>query len=96
LNWLAKAGTLQQASFSAYLVDQQMAKLPEDISVNVQVKGTVIKVPSQKQLEKQFRPYAVELGRLVYAWNRLHEKLAGLFWAITGFKNGAMDLAFDR
>jgi len=67
-----------------------MAKLPENISVTIQAKGTVIKVPSQKQLEQQFQPYAVELGKLVFAWNQLHEKLAGLFWAITGFKNGAM------
>ena len=67
-----------------------MAKLPDNISVTVQAKGSVIKIPSQKQLEEQFRPYAAELGRLVFAWNRLHETLAALFWAITGFKRSSM------
>jgi hypothetical protein len=70
-----------------------VAKLPENISLTLQIKSNVIKVPSQKQLERQFRPYAVELGKLVFAWNRLHERLAALFWAITGFQNGAIPLA---
>jgi hypothetical protein len=64
-----------------------VAQLPRNISVILQMKGHVIKVPSQKQLERQFRPYAVQLGKLVFAWNRLHEKLSVLFWKVTGIQN---------
>jgi hypothetical protein len=67
-----------------------MTKLPENIRVEIEAAGRVVKIPSQKRLEQQFEPYAIELGKLVYAWNRLHEKLAGLFWTVTGFQNGAV------
>ena len=66
-----------------------MTKLPNNIGVTVEdAAGLIVKIPSQKQLEKQFEPYAIELGKLVYAWNRLHEKLFGLFWVVTGVQNG--------
>jgi hypothetical protein len=64
-----------------------MGQFPKNISVTLQTKGHIIKVPSQKQLERQFRPYAIELGKLVFAWNRLHEKLSVLFWKVTGIEN---------
>jgi hypothetical protein len=47
----------------------------------------VIRRPSQKELHEAFRPYAVELGYLIYAWNRLHERLAALFFAVGTFEN---------
>jgi hypothetical protein len=70
-------------------VRRPMTKLPKNIGVTVEnAAGRIVRVPSQKQLEKQFEPYAIELGKLVYAWNRLHEKLFDLFWAVTGLQNG--------
>ena len=35
--------------------------------------------PSMRQLKKAFKPYAVELGQLIFAWNSLHDKLSFLF-----------------
>jgi hypothetical protein len=70
-----------------------MSKMPKNIRVDIHTKGGIISVPSQIALERQFEPYAVEMGKLVYAWNRLHEKLAGLFWAVTGISDGAVPFA---
>ena len=53
----------------------------------------VIKPPSDEELEEVFKPYAFELGALVYSWNHLHVQLANLFWRITGIKNGAIPFA---
>ncbi len=35
-----------------------------------------------------FRPYAIALGEMSLAWNDLHERLAALFWAALGIRNG--------
>ena len=53
----------------------------------------IVKVPTNRQLEKHFEPYAIELGKLTYAWNRLHEQMARLFWTVSGVKNGAVPFA---
>ena len=44
----------------------------------------MVRVPSQKQLEDYFIPYATELGYLVYSWNRLQLRLTDLFWDAIG------------
>jgi hypothetical protein len=33
-----------------------------------------------KQQTKKFKPYATEIGNVIFAWNRLQEELALLFW----------------
>lgn len=38
---------------------------------------------TRKQRQKKFRPYAVELGEVIYTWNRLQESLASMFWHFT-------------
>jgi hypothetical protein len=38
---------------------------------------------TKKQRQKKFRPYAVELGEVIYSWNRLQESLASMFWHFT-------------
>lgn len=48
--------------------------------------SNIIVMPTQRKLNAAFKPYAVELGKLVYAWNRLHERLAGLFVLVTGIQ----------
>jgi hypothetical protein len=53
----------------------------------------VIKAPSYEERRKIIEPYLIATGELVYAWNQLHEELAGLFWRITGIKNGAIPFA---
>ena len=50
----------------------------------------VIIAPSREQLEEAFTPYATELGRLVYAWNRLQERLARLFCIVCNFEDEAV------
>jgi hypothetical protein len=57
------------------------------------VKLVRIKEPTRKQTDRHFRPYAVELGKLVYAWNDMQEKLVGLFCAVTKIPTSAIPKA---
>ena len=57
------------------------------------VDGIELKPPTLQEQEKLFQPYAEELGRLVFAWNRLHANLARLFWVVTGISSERMPLA---
>jgi hypothetical protein len=60
--------------------------------VKTQKEPNVIRMPTDGELTKLFKPYALEIGRLVYSWNRLQERLARLFvlccgptqWRIAG------------
>jgi hypothetical protein len=55
---------------------------------------TKIAIPlTPQQLARRFRPYAVELGYLIYSWNRLQEVLARLFWQLTGMPDRLTALA---
>ena len=54
------------------------------------VDGIELKPPTLQEQEKLFQPYAEELGRLVFAWNRLHANLARLFWVVTGISSERM------
>ena len=56
-------------------------------------KPKIIVAPTQAQLARKFRPYAVELGYLLYSWNRLQEVFGRLFWDLTGISNGRLPLA---
>jgi hypothetical protein len=40
----------------------------------------IVKALSQKQLALKLKPYAAELGNVVYAWNRLQEAFAFVLW----------------
>jgi hypothetical protein len=40
------------------------------------------KPPSQKQLDKAFKPYAIEIGFLTRSWNLLHDNLGKIFGRI--------------
>jgi hypothetical protein len=51
------------------------------------------KLPTRRELDKAFKPYALELGHLVHSWNHLQDGLARLFWRVTGIKDGAVPLA---
>jgi hypothetical protein len=44
----------------------------------------IVRAPSQEQLQSEFTPYAVELGLLVYSWNRLQDALLRLFSILLG------------
>ncbi len=46
--------------------------------------SNVIKTPSDREAERIFKPYAIEIGKLVYSWNRLQERLARLFVLVCG------------
>lgn len=46
-----------------------------------------------KQFETRLRPYAVEVGRLVYSWNHLQHVLGNLFWMVSGVENGMIPFA---
>jgi len=46
--------------------------------------------------DKHFTPIAVELGRLVFAWNELHEELGLMFEAVLQPKNPGAALAAWR
>lgn len=48
---------------------------------------------TKREKEKIFRPYAIELGYLVYAWNHLQETLAELFWRVSGIPKQAAAFA---
>jgi hypothetical protein len=48
--------------------------------------------PVGGEISEDFKPYAAELGALVYVWNGLQENLAELFWAITEIQNGSIPL----
>ena len=56
-------------------------------------KPAIIRFPTPQAVTKVYAPYALELGKLIYAWNHLHESLAHLFWQLTGIKNGSIALA---
>jgi hypothetical protein len=43
--------------------------------------------PTEKQMQKGFKPYATELGMLVYSWNRLQKALGDLFCLVCGDGN---------
>ena len=47
-----------------------------------------IKRPTARGLERTFKPYAIELGYLVYAWNRLQDRFGLLFWDLSGIASG--------
>jgi hypothetical protein len=64
-----------------------MTKMPKNIGVKIETQGRMVKIPSEAELERQFEPYAVEIGKLVAVWNRLHEKLARLFCLAAGIQN---------
>jgi hypothetical protein len=49
--------------------------------------------PTTGEISDNFKPYAAELGTLVYVWNGLQENLAELFWAVTEIKNGGIPFA---
>lgn len=53
----------------------------------------IIRPPSLNALDKMFKPYAFELGNLVYRWNRMQESLCKLFWRVLGFENGNVPIA---
>jgi hypothetical protein len=53
----------------------------------------IIIPPTGEELERKFLPYAIQLGKLVYAWNQLHESLGQLFWTVLGETPGATALA---
>lgn len=57
---------------------------------SVTVDGKIVKALSDKQLDRHYRPYALALGHLVYSWNLLHDKLAELFWTISGINEGVI------
>ncbi|WKA26365.1 hypothetical protein [Bradyrhizobium roseum] len=50
-------------------------------------------IPSWDALDKRFEPYAIQLGWLAYSWNKLHERLSDIFWALTGIQNGYIPAA---
>jgi hypothetical protein len=52
-----------------------------------------IKPLTPRQFEAKLKPYAVEVGRLVYSWNHLQHVLGGLFWMVSGIANGMIPLA---
>jgi hypothetical protein len=53
----------------------------------------IIVAPTPQQLAKRFRPYAIELGYLVYSWNRLQEILGRLFGDIAQISDDKISLA---
>jgi hypothetical protein len=56
-------------------------------------KPRIIVRPTAEGLARKFKPYAVELGYLVYSWGRLQEVLGRLFWVLSGISNGHHALA---
>jgi hypothetical protein len=67
-----------------------MTKMPKNIRVEIQSQGRTVKIPSEAALETQFEPYAAEIGKVVFAWNRLHEKLARLCCVASGIIPGGV------
>jgi hypothetical protein len=55
--------------------------------------GITYRAPTEVERDKAFQPYAEELGRLTYAWNRLHVHLADLFYIATGIAKREIALA---
>ncbi len=43
--------------------------------------------PSQEEIDKAIGPHLTELGRVVFAWNEMHDKLALLFRVVAGFRS---------
>src|ERR1700730_14728696 len=62
-------------------------------TVSISSGGVTYREPTETEQEAAFRPYAEELGRLVYAWNRLHVHCAELFHVATGIKSRDVALA---
>jgi hypothetical protein len=52
--------------------------------VTIAVDGVPIRQPTQEELERQYRPYALELGKLIFSWNRLQVHLCRLFSVMAG------------
>jgi hypothetical protein len=50
-------------------------------------------IPTQNDLDKIFRPYGAELGRLLYSWNALHEALGQVFCDVTDTHDARIALA---
>jgi hypothetical protein len=48
--------------------------------------ANIVHTPTREEADAVFTPYAIEMGRLVYAWNHLHDDLAKLFWRVTGIR----------
>lgn len=42
---------------------------------------------------KDYEPYALALGKLIHAWNHLHETLGTLFWVVMNVQDGTVPLA---
>lgn len=61
-----------------------MSKLPAFGSPTARVKPHKGRAVTERQREKLFRPYALEIGKLALAWNRLQEHLALLFSTALG------------
>ncbi|MFL6796277.1 MAG: hypothetical protein ACJ8F3_02575 [Xanthobacteraceae bacterium] len=53
----------------------------------------VIKTPSRAELDHAFQNYGLQLGKLVGAWNRMHEQLAALFCLVVNSRNERIPLA---
>jgi hypothetical protein len=70
-----------------------VTKLPKNIRVIAYSDPNIIRPPGQEQLQRKFKPYAVELGLLVYSWNRLQDKLLSLFWAVLGTPSASVPQA---
>jgi hypothetical protein len=47
----------------------------------------VLRTPSPATKKRKFDAFALNLGTLVYSWNRLHEMLCLLFCAIAGYES---------
>jgi hypothetical protein len=52
-----------------------------------------VRFPSHKELRDLLKPYAYQVGLVVYEWNNLQETLAELFWVASGVSNGAVTYA---
>jgi len=52
-----------------------------------------IKRPTTKEQIALLRPYQLAIGDLAIMWNQLHDRLAELFWTVTGVENGMIALA---
>jgi hypothetical protein len=39
---------------------------------------------------REFQAHATALGQLIFAWNDLHEQLAGIYWTLAGYADDAV------
>ncbi len=49
----------------------------------------ILTFKSEEEYEKILEPYALEIGKLVFSWNRMQEKFGKLYWAVLGKESGA-------